>query len=411
MSSSNVLAIHGGTPVRTKPFTQWPIFGQNHETRLLEVFRSGQWWYGKQVAAFEREYADYHGARYGITCCNGTVAIEVAVRTLGINAGDEVIVPDYTFIATASAVLAVGAIPVFVDIDPGTGNIALDLAEKAITEKTKAIIVVHFAGLPVDMDRVSEMAAKYDLKVIEDAAHAWGTQWKGKGAGALGDMGTFSFQMYKNITSGEGGIILTDNKEYADLARSYTHCGRVEGKEWYEHINFGGNLRITELQAVLLSEGLKLYPAMLEKRETNAKWLNARLAEIPGLTPMCDGDARVTRRSRHIHMTRFDSEQFGGMSRDAFVNALNAEGIPCAIGYKTPVSGNVCFQKMKHVPSHPDIQVDYTRVNSPAAEHYCKSGIFWFAHSILLGEQEDMEDIVEAISKIHRNNRGGVSVS
>jgi len=240
------LAIKGGRPIREKGFPAWPIFDAREEKAILEVLRSGKWWYGEKVAEFEREFAAFQDARYAVSCTNGTAGLEISLLSLGIGAGDEVIVPPYTFVATASAVLKVNAIPIFADIQLETGNIDPEDVEKKITDKTRAIIPVHFGGLPCDMDALGDIAQKHHLKIIEDACHSWGSKWKGKGTGAIGDCGVFSFQMSKNITAGEGGIILTDNEGIADTAKSYTNCGRGKDKPWYEHYLLGGNYRMTE---------------------------------------------------------------------------------------------------------------------------------------------------------------------
>lgn len=399
---SAALAINGGAPVRTQPFTAWPVLGKEEEENLLKVLRSGDWWYGEKVRTFEEEFAAFQDAKYSISCCNGTIALELALRTLGIQAGDEVLVPAYTFIATATAVLAVNATPVFVDVHEDTINMDLDQAEKLITSKTRAMIVVHFAGLPIDMNRVMELSARRNLMVLEDAAHSWGSQWKGIGTGAIGRMGTFSFQMSKNIAAGEGGIILTNDKPLADLARSYSNCGRVEGRPWYHSRYIGGNYRITELQAAILLAQLDRLEQQTLLRLENAAYLNNRLSKIPGIKLPVQDD-RVTRRSYHLYLFRYIASEFGGLSREMFLKALVAEGIPAAFGYLTPVYGNQCFQELRHVPCLESHRLDYRSVNCPVAERLCQQEMVWLTHNMLLGNREDMEFIADAIEKIHRH--------
>ncbi|MDD3927830.1 MAG: aminotransferase class I/II-fold pyridoxal phosphate-dependent enzyme [bacterium] len=198
------LALLGGIPARKEPFAAWPVIEAKDRDRLLEVFDSGKWWYGEKVKEFEEKYAAFQDAGYGVTCCNGTVALEVVLLACGIGAGDEVIVPPYTFMATASAVLKANAVPVFADIELDTCNLDLEDVARKITDKTKAIVPVHIGGLPVDMDAFLKLAKQHKLVLIEDACHSWGSKWQGKGTGAIGDCGVFSFQMSKNITSGEG---------------------------------------------------------------------------------------------------------------------------------------------------------------------------------------------------------------
>jgi len=406
-------ALKGGSPTRLAAFPKWPVFGYEEERELLEVFRGGKWWYGEKVKRFEEAFARFHDARYGVTCCNGTVALELALRALGIAAGDEVLVPAYTFIATATTVLTANAKPVFVDVEENTFNMDLNHAESLITDRTRAMIIVHFAGLPMDMDRVAAFAEKHHLRVIEDAAHAWGSQWKGKGVGALAAMGTFSFQMSKNITAGEGGIVISNDKDYADLVRSYSNCGRVVGGEWYDHINVGGNYRITEFQAAILLCQLARLESQILKRERNAAYLNERLSQIPGIR-LSQQDPRVTRRSHHLYMFRYLQEEFGNIGRGQFLEALNAEGIPAIAGYLTPVYGNRCFQKLTRVPGLERCPeecpcngafVDYKSVHCPVAERLCGEEAVWLPHYVLLGEQSDMDSIAQAIEKVytHRN--------
>src|SRR5512138_2479590 len=210
---SQPLALFGGTPVRAKPFTSWPLFGKPEERRLLRTLRSGKWGrlHGNEVARFEKRFAEMHGCKHGIAVVNGTVSLRIALMAAGIRAEDEVIVPPYTFFSTASAVIEANAVPVFADIDLDTFNLDPKAAEAAITPRTRAIIPVHFAGQPADMRSLKALARKRGLLVLEDAAHAHGASWRGRPAGSLGDIASFSFQSSKNLTSGEGGIITTND--------------------------------------------------------------------------------------------------------------------------------------------------------------------------------------------------------
>ena len=405
MTHTTKLALKGGTPVRSRPFHPWPVFGAEEESRLLKVFRSGRWWYGETVRQFERDFAGLQQARYGVTCCNGTVALQLALAAVGIGAGDEVLVPAYTFVATATAVYANNAIPVFVDIEPDTWNMSLDDAERAITPRTKAIVPVHFFGLPLDMDRVNELAGKHGLKVIEDAAHGWGSQWRGKGVGAWGDMGTFSFQMSKNVTCGEGGIVLTDDEELAKYVRSLSNCGRTETGPWYDHHFVGSNYRLTELQAAILLGQLTRLEEQTRRRAENAAYLSERLQKIPGLKTV-PSDPRVTRRAWHGYGFRLISAEFGGLHRNTFIDALRAEGIPAAQLYLTPVYKNHCFLDLKRgddAGQWPfcDVEIDYGKTYCPAAERLCSEEAVALPQQLLLGPKSDMDDVVNAIAKVH----------
>ncbi|MGI8906310.1 MAG: DegT/DnrJ/EryC1/StrS family aminotransferase [Candidatus Sumerlaeaceae bacterium] len=409
-TSLSKLALNGGTPVRTEPFPSWPIHGPEEENAVLEVVRSGKWWFGEKVAEFEKEFAAFQDAKHGITCCNGTIALELAMKALGIQAGDEVLVPAYTFIATATSVLQLRAVPIFIDIDPMTANMDLTAAEAAITPRTRAIIVVHFGGLPIDLDAAKALAKKHDLLLIEDAAHSWGSQWRGKGTGAHGDLGTFSFQMSKNLTSAEGGIIVTDNEEYGRLARSFVNVGRREDKPWYFHYIVSGNYRITEFQAALLLVGLSRLDEQNKRRTENALFLDAELGKVSGLT-VRPTDPRVTRRAYHLYGFRYDGTAFGGLHRDKLLEALKAEGIPAFASYPHPVYRNPAIQELQNpkpadvrywqpeLPGHPG----FTKVHCPNTERLCSDEALWFPHTMLLGNRADMQDVVDAMHKVREN--------
>ncbi len=254
------LAVNGGERVITRSLgRRWPIFGEREEELLLEVLHSGKWWRGayseaseSKVGQFEDAFAKYQDAEYGVAVTNGTQALECALKAAGVESGDEIIVPALTFVATATAAALVNGIPVFADIDPETFNISPDSIADAITDKTKAVIPVHNGGYPADMDRIMEIAEKHNLMVIEDAAHAHGSEWKGKRVGSIGHFGCFSFQMGKTLTCGEGGIILMNDKELAEKAFSFHHIGRIAGRPFYEFHRVASNLRMTEFQAAVL---------------------------------------------------------------------------------------------------------------------------------------------------------------
>jgi len=402
------LAVNGGRPVRTKPWPDWPVYGKAEEEALLGVLRSGRWYYAEKVREFEQAFAAFQGARFAITTCNGTAALEAALVCCGVKAGDEVIIPAYTFRATADAVLRANAVPVFCDVELDTFNLDVDAAAGLVTDRTRAIVPVHWVGLPCDMDRIGELAEERGLVVVEDACHSWGSQWKGKGTGALGDAGGFSFQLSKNMTAGEGGIVLTDDEELAALMRSFTNCGRGLDDPWYHRYRMGSNYRMTEFQAALLLAQLGRMDEHTRLRRENARRLSAELSQMPGIHTIRE-DERVTRRAYHGYQVRFVSEEFDGVSRGPFMAALSAEGVPCYGGYKEPLYKYWLF---KHTGDGPEycplscpyygVKRDYLDVDCPNAERVCREAV-WLRHSMLLAAPGDMDDIVAAFRKVYEN--------
>ena len=254
-SSDDILAIFGGPKAMTREAPLWPFFDDTDRAALNEVLESHVWGgYHESVKELERRFAEFHGAEHGIAVANGTVSLEIALTASGIKPGDEVIVPPITFVASATAVARVGAVPVFVDIDPQTLNLNPDLVEQNITERTRAIVGVHFAGHPIDLDRLVELCRQRNLTLIEDCAHAHGAQWHDQRIGSFGSFGSFSFQASKNMTAGEGGILITSDAELAERARAISNQGRRTGGQWYEHQTLGTNARLTGFQAVLLAK-------------------------------------------------------------------------------------------------------------------------------------------------------------
>ena len=421
------LAIKGGQKYREKPFTSWPVFDESEIEAVTDVTKSGKWWrfaYGKgiewkekssgsdrsQNVLFQEEFAEYQFAKYCIACANGTAALEVSLKAIGVGPGDEVLVPSYTYVASATSVLQVNAVPIFVDIDPDTYNIDPNKILEAITKKTKAIMPVHFAGQSADMDRIMEIAEKYNLFVVEDAAHAHGSEWKNKRVGAIGDVGTFSFQASKNMTSGEGGAITTNNEKIAELCESYIVHGRETGRPWYEHYRLGWNYRLTEFQAAILRVQLSRLDDQIEKRNKNAAYLSKKIDEIDGLSSL-KIDKRATRHAYHIYIFKFKPEIWG-IKKEMFMNALEAEGIPVYRGYPEPIFMNPIFLKKEFyqkgcplncVNYKKNIEYGNFQNLNPVTQKVCKKEAIWIEHRALLGEQEDMDDIIGAIKKLQKN--------
>lgn len=393
--SASPLALHGGTPVRPphKPWPVWPIVDDTERNAVDDVVASGKWWYGEHVSRFEQEFAQFQGASHAVSCTSGTTALEVAMEALGIGPGDEVLVPPYTFVATASAVLRVGATPIFVDVDD-TWCMDSEQIEAAITPRTKLIVPVHFGSCVAAMDRINAIAEAKGIPVLEDACHSWGSQWEGRGTGTLGIGGVFSFQMSKNLTAGEGGAIVTNNAEFAEVCQSITNCGRTEGAAWYHHVRIGTNARLTELQGVLLRTQLTRLASQTATREQNASILTETLSQIPGLIPQ-PGRPQMTRRAYHLYALRIDERSFG-CSRQRFVEACQAEGLPISAGYPLPLYAQPLFQ---NVQGHGD----YSKVHCPVAENLCYESGCWLLQNILLGTPEDMDNIIAILRKVHEH--------
>jgi dTDP-4-amino-4,6-dideoxygalactose transaminase len=292
-------------------------------------------------------------------------------------------------------------VPVFVDIEPDTYNIDPVEVEKAITSRTKAIIPVHFAGQACNMDAIMTIAIKHNLKVIEDACHAHGGEYKGKKLGSIGDAGCFSFQSSKNLTSGEGGIVITNNKEIFDLVNSLHNVGRIHGGQWYEHHNLGCNYRITQLQSVLLSNQLKRLEEQTHQRNKNGLYLSSLLEKIDGILPLTRGHGE-TLHTYHIYIFRYDKSKFNNLPKVEFAKILAAEGVPSFMGYPEPLYKQPLFQKKNifcyAIPEY----VDYTNVYCPVTERACYEEAVWIMQHAMLGTKEDMEKFAEAILKIQR---------
>ncbi|WP_165367509.1 DegT/DnrJ/EryC1/StrS family aminotransferase, partial [Phytoactinopolyspora endophytica] len=327
------LAIHGGTPVRTEPFPAWPTSGTEEAEAVAEVLASGRWGstHGDVVRTFEDEFAGYQQAEHCVAVCNGTLGLTAALKALGVGLGDEVVMPAYTFVGSATAALMIGAVPVFADIDPSTHLLDPAAAEAAITERTAAIMPVHLAGQPCDMDALVELGRRRGVAVVEDAAQAHGAEWRGRRVGALGDAGMFSFQTSKNMTSGEGGAVVANSPDVGRRLYAQANVGRVPDGSWYQHEHVGFNLRITEFQGAILREQLRRHPGQTRSRDRLWALLTSLLADAPDLrVPRID--ERVTAHGRHLFTFRIrglgDAER-----KTRFVRALAAEGIPVSGGY------------------------------------------------------------------------------
>jgi dTDP-4-amino-4,6-dideoxygalactose transaminase len=343
-----------------------------------------------------------HGCKHGIGVVNGTVSLRIALMAAGIRAEDEVIVPPYTFFSTASAVIEANAIPVFADIDVNTFNIDPKAIKSAITPRTKAIIPVHFAGQVADMDVIMAIAKEHRLTVVEDAAHAHGASYQGRPAGSIGQMGSFSFQFSKNLTSGEGGIITTNDDELAEACRSIHNCGRLSGGIWYEHHVISGNYRLGEFQGAILNCQIDRLEEQTRTRDDNGKYLSSLLGDLPGLHVQ-KRPAEITRHSYHLFMLRLDPALFGA-PRDAVLRALEAEGIPCSAGYGFSLPDQPMFRNKSFGPYLPNAseKLDYRDSRCPNSDLICQQCI-WLEQNLFLGPRADMDNIAAAFEKIYEH--------
>ena len=335
-SAADKPALLGGSPVHKGSWPRWPEWRQNWEPSILQVLRSGQWYRGsgEQVPRFEAAYADLIGARRCLAMASGTTALIVGLHVLDVDAGDEVIVSPFTFIASYNAILFHKALPVLADTDPATLTIDPTSIERRITERTRAVMPVHIYGMPCDMDPIVAISRKRGLAVIEDACQAWLAEYKGKKCGTIGDLGCFSFQNSKHLTSGEGGAITGNSDDLIDRASSFHDCGRPYGTFKGARPNFtrGGNFRMQHFQAVMLLQQLEKLREDTARRRQNAARLSASLKEIPGIHLV-----RLPENSQavwHLYPFRYDAEKFQGLPRETFIKAMRAEGIPCSTGYQ-----------------------------------------------------------------------------
>lgn len=391
-----LLAINGGNKTKTKEFPKWPYSDAREKELITEVFDSGNWWRmtGNKIDTFEKKFAKLHDVKYCLCVTNGTHAIELALATLGVGRGDEVIVPAVTFISTGSAVIYANAKPVLVDIDTETFCMLPEAFEKAITKNTKAVIPVHMAGHACDMERICEIAKKYNIKVIEDAAHAHGAKFNDKRIGSYGDMATFSFQNGKIMTCGEGGALITNSEDLYNKAYLIHSVGRPPGDKVYEHALLGSNYRLNEFCAAILIAQQERLEAMNETRAKNAAILDKLLSKIKGIIPQ-KNKTYATINTHYMYMFYYDSKQFNNLSRKDFVDYLNAEGIPAFICF--PVLSETTFFKNKDFCGK--IKNYANREKIPNARKIANE-VVWLPHYTLLGDENDLKEIALAISKI-----------
>jgi 3-amino-5-hydroxybenzoate synthase len=379
----NKLAILGGKKAIRGEFPHWPLWDMEEKVALEEVLNSSAWGLqGPAIPKFIEEFKKLQQVPYVLPVCNGTIALVLALEALGVGLGDEVIIPDYTFMATAVAPLKVGAKPILVDIDSDTFCLDPEKLEQAITKKTKAIIPVHFGGNMCDMEAIMNIASKQNISVIEDSAHAHGASVKGKFAGSFGDIGTFSFQSSKTLSCGEGGAIVTNNEDIFSKIYSYHNCGRVSDQPDYAHFLPGSNYRIGQFQAAILNAQMEKFSDQLERRDKNGKLLTELLNQIEGVKPQ----KRAKNLDRHGHYL-FTFILEADVPRESFKKALTAEG--CLVELEYPALHSLEFMKP---------YIDPLR-EYPVSTLLADRGICLY-HRSLLGTTEQTEQIAKAIEKV-----------
>ena len=412
------LAVNGGTAVRSEMWPAWPEIGEREAELVARVVKSGMWSYnGPFEAEFREKWAAFVGTKYAVAAANGTVTLQLALEALDIGYGDEVIVPGLTWQATAAAVIDVNAVAVLVDVDPESWCIDPAAFEAAVTPRTRAVIPVHLYGTICEMDTILEIAGKHGLAVIEDCAHQHGSVYRGKKVGALGDIGSFSHQQSKVLTSGEGGSLTTDSVDLAAKLDALRNCGRRPEGDFAGDRGAGsygsdgdfiqsGNYRITEFQAAILLAQLERLPAQIELRDRNAIHLNASLLEIPGVTPMRrTGGTEL--QSYFNFAFRYDAEAFGGLPVKTFRNALSSElGFMFEECYE-PLSDCTLYRphtkkRYKCDSAHWE-GVDPSRFDLPVCRRAFAEESVCMHHKLLMGSVADTEQIAEAIVKIREN--------
>ena len=393
----NDLALFGGDPVRKTPFFTWPRVVDGQQEKLINTLVNDSWGIGSEsIRELEDKFALFHEAKSCIAVNTGSNALWVALKAAGVSSGDEVIIPAYTFIATATAVLMANATPVFVDIEPNTFNMDPNLIESAITDRTKVIIPVHIGGNPADMESIIDLAMKHKLIIIEDAAQAHGAEWDGKKVGALHKGGIFSFQSSKNMSAGEGGAIVSNDEDFMDTCFAYYNCGRHRDGDWYEHRIIGGNHRMGAMAASLLIPQFETIENDMRIRDKNRQKLDQALSDMD--LEITHRYKKVTRESNHLYLLRYKAENFNDISREKFFDAMRAEGVYTYAGYNPLYREDVFKGQGDDFPWLKN--VNYSNISCPVTEQIADYQSVWLTQNHLLGDESDIQDIINAFEKV-----------
>ncbi|HOX03455.1 MAG TPA: DegT/DnrJ/EryC1/StrS family aminotransferase [Candidatus Paceibacterota bacterium] len=404
-------ALLGGKPAHAGGWPAWPTWRESWEPAVLEVLRSRRWFRGsgQTVAEFEEAYAKLMGAKRCLATASGTTALLVSLHVMDVDAGDEVIVSPYTFIATYNAVLINKALPVFADTDPATLTMDPASIESRITDRTRAILPVHIFGLPCDMDPINAIAKRHQLAVVEDACQAWLAEYHGRKCGTLGDLGCFSFQESKHLPSGEGGAVTGNSDALMDRCTAFHNCGRATGgfKGERPYFTRGSNYRMQHFQAAILTQQLDKLVSDTARRRANADYLSAQLRQIPGVQPVrLPADSRAV---WHLYPFRYDSREFSGLSRDHFMRALGAEGVPVSSVYHEQYFDGLMDEAIesrgfKRLFSPQRLKAYRDSFQELKGNRQACAATVAMTQNMLLAERSDMDHIVEAIRKIRAHS-------
>ncbi len=411
------LAINGGPKAIASPIgSPWPVYDEREKQALIEVLESRRWGrslYGDPRASrlwkFEHAFAEFHDTKYGVALASGTTALETCLRAVGVEAGDEVIVPAFTYIASASCILQCNGVPVFADVDPRNYTIDPQAVEAAVTPRTRAVVAVDFGGMPCDTDALRGVCEKHGLALVSDCAHAHAGQWRGKGVGSWADIAAFSCMPGKTFAIGEGAVVTTNREDLYEKAFRYHYAGRLPDDENLDFAWPATTLRLSEWEAAIGLVGLTRLEEQAETRWRNARYLGEGLREIPGLEPL-EIDPRVTRWNPFRWHFKFVREEFQGVHRDVFRKALAAEGLPAGIGPTKPLYTFSMFASGRWGRTDCPVRcplykgrMDYSKVRCPEAERIHAEEALDLGHRFLLGPQEDMDRILDAMRKVREH--------